>query len=247
MVQQDKADIQSTSARLRDELAQVLRDAAREQFLKALGPIDLAAKEFEEFFIGLQSESDRGLAIVAFSYIDDKLRELLIRNLNPEVVGGAERLCDVLGPLGTANARIELAAALYWINRGTYHDVRLLRKIRNEFAHRPFASTFDEQRVANLVQSLTPLEKPMVEKYSKDCKQYGEISTRLLYHVRAALTCHRLVSEVATAPTAQRHGLSPLAAFHEGYEKLPDFVRAHALATSGILIKLLGSTEMQSR
>jgi len=230
-----------------EELAQFLEEQDYLQLWQKLSNLSLPSAEFERFFLELRSESDRALAIVAFSYIDEMLEQLFQRALNPEIVGGVTGLFDSFGPLSTANARIELAAALYWIEPRTYHSLRILRRIRNTFAHEPFASSFEDARVASLLSSLVPLEQPLFEAMPNAFEPLERISKRVLYHVRAALTCHNLMAQLATAPSAQRLGMPPHAALRKGFDAQPTALKELDRALASIVIGLIGSPGTRAR
>ena len=105
----------SSQEHLEDEFEWVHRivdDAKRRVLLERVAKRTFDAEEFEAFFLGLSDESDRALAVVAFAYIDEKLRELLLQEINPELPGGPDTLFDPFGPLGSASARMKVAAGL---------------------------------------------------------------------------------------------------------------------------------------
>jgi len=111
------------------------------------------AKELSRFTTELQRETERGAAIVGASFIDTRLGETL-----------AAFLCDgpttealVFGgnaPLGTFSARIDAAAALALIDEHEKHECHIIRKVRNEFAHRLHGISFKDDRISGLCNNL---------------------------------------------------------------------------------------------
>jgi mannitol operon repressor len=101
----------------------------------------------------LQSESDRGLALVGAAVIDDKLRE----TPGAFFVQGAEgsRLLEGgTAPLSTFSARTDACLALGLIDAFEHAEVSLLRKVRNEFAHGLHGTTFRSEPIRGYCSAL---------------------------------------------------------------------------------------------
>jgi len=137
-----------------EALAQELYEVTRGQLLERISESEFDAEEMNSFFLGLREESDRALAIVSFSYIDETLKKLIMQQMNPDISEGPASLFEGFGPLASGSARIKLAAALYWISPSLYQGLDLLRKIRNEFAHRPFLKRFDDEKITGYLSTL---------------------------------------------------------------------------------------------
>jgi len=94
----------------------------------------------------LSEESDRGAAILGASYIEERLREMLLNFMIQS--DESEKLLN--RQLSTFDSRISLAFGLGLINRDEYLSLDLLRKIRNEFAHNFNEElSFDDSNVAS--------------------------------------------------------------------------------------------------
>lgn len=230
-----------------EKLAKELQNVVCKSVDEAISKTALFTEEFERFFLSLHAESDRALAIVTFSYIDEELQRLLVQVLNPNIVGGTKKLFDAHGPLATASSRIELVAALYWIDPRVYKNLRILRKIRNAFAHDPFIPSFDDSQIQDLLNSMIPYEQPLFELRPHLFKPRETISNRMLYHVRAAITCKFMISEIAICPIAQRLGLDPMMPFARNWESLPESLRLLEKASIGIAFQLIGTEECAKR
>ncbi len=79
-------------------------------------------------------QKDRGTALIGAAWLDDALEQLLrkaFRNKKKPV----EELLHPDGPLGTLSARARLAYALGLLEPTAWHDIELIRRIRNQFAH----------------------------------------------------------------------------------------------------------------
>ncbi len=103
---------------------------------------------FRQMMNSLEAEtSDRAIAIVGAAYLDDRLartiRAFLIKRDEP-----TRKLLGTQGPLGAFGARIQMAFCLGLLDEDEYHDLGIIQKIRNEFAHQVADLTFDEARMA---------------------------------------------------------------------------------------------------
>ena len=87
------------------------------------------------FFQELGTESDRGATILASVWIDNLL-ERKLRSLFKEGSSAARRkLFDLNGPFSSFSSKILAAYSLGWIHSDVFHDINLIRKIRNQFTH----------------------------------------------------------------------------------------------------------------
>ncbi|MDG9768007.1 MltR family transcriptional regulator [Stenotrophomonas maltophilia] len=112
---------------------------------------DLA--DLQNFLTELQAETDRGLALVGLALLDEKLLETL-QAFFVDGKSSTRLLTDPNAPLGTLSARIEACAALGLITPDEHQEIGLLRRIRNEFAHKRHGLDFNSPKVAGLCTSL---------------------------------------------------------------------------------------------
>ena len=108
-----------------------------------------AFNELNQFFVELQRESDRGLALVGPAHIDEKLLQVLTAFLCHEKAS-SRLLTEGNSPLGTFSSRTDACLALGFIDEFEYAEISLVRKIRNEFAHTTHGTTFKSPRIAGL-------------------------------------------------------------------------------------------------
>jgi hypothetical protein len=105
-------------------------------------------KEFEKLtasmrggFSFLKDElNDTTLVMMATSLIDEYMKFVLIVGFGPETRSKKllEKVFEGYGPLATFSSKISLCEALnLFIADDIRHDLGILRKIRNEFAHSP--------------------------------------------------------------------------------------------------------------
>ena len=88
----------------------------------------------DEIVEKFRAESDRGAALLAASYLDERLKQLLLDHVTSRKVG-LELLDGPLAPLGSFSSRSKAAFALGLIDAVTYRQLNTLRNIRNEFGH----------------------------------------------------------------------------------------------------------------
>ncbi|MBH1672538.1 hypothetical protein I5U90_05720 [Stenotrophomonas maltophilia] len=108
--------------------------------------------EFQSWFSVLNAESPRGAVLTAASILDSLLEGLLRAFLAPNP--GSKKLLEGFNaPFGTFSSKIAAAHALGLITSVEFHDLELIRKIRNEFAHEIHVS-FESSSVLGLCAKL---------------------------------------------------------------------------------------------
>jgi hypothetical protein len=116
---------------------------------------------FEEFWSLLEYESPRGLGIVVAAYFDETLGALL----------GRER--------GDLYERIELALADRLLTQNESHDLHIMRKLRNEFAHKLRENSFDSDK-SNRIEQLKTWQIA-VQRRPEVKEEFPTARERLLY------------------------------------------------------------------
>jgi DNA-binding MltR family transcriptional regulator len=74
--------------------------------------------------------------------LDHELRKALLTKMRSLSLKKEERIFDGFGPLGEFAAKIELAYALNLLSDPIYGDLRIIKKIRDHFAHSTEETTF---------------------------------------------------------------------------------------------------------
>jgi mannitol operon repressor len=110
-------------------------------------------EDLGRFLRELQTESDRGLALVAASVLDDKLRGVLA-SFFVEGNAASSLLDSGNAPLGTLSARADACLALGLIDDVEHAEITLVRKVRNEFAHGLHGTTFQTEPIRGYCSSL---------------------------------------------------------------------------------------------
>jgi hypothetical protein len=109
--------------------------------------------QFAEFVEEFNKETERGTALAATAFIDDLLERTLMAFLIPNDSGQALTR-GFNAPLGTFAARIVACHAMGLISEMEFKECQILRKVRNEFAHKVKMS-FDDPKVQGLCSGLT--------------------------------------------------------------------------------------------
>jgi len=130
-------------------------------FAKTMDDIDLSQfdgfpkhfQEVMEFRFSLNSETNRGCALMVASFLEHKLGRLLEAILVDDSKVVSE-LFSHSGPLGTFSSRIDIAYAMGLIGPATRRDINLIRKIRNEFGHSHQMLKFTDDRIRNRCKEL---------------------------------------------------------------------------------------------
>lgn len=120
---------------------------------KAMKNLESEERELSEFFAELAKESDLGAALVAASLLDEQLHDIL-RAFLATVSVSDDLLAGFNAPLGTFSARIAAAYSLGLIQENEYRELNLIRRIRNEFAHRWKDVSFETEKIAHLCSEL---------------------------------------------------------------------------------------------
>jgi DNA-binding MltR family transcriptional regulator len=117
----------------------------------------------------MQKESDRATAILLGAELDDILEQILSKRLLPPKSKSA-RLLERDSPLGSFSARIELTYRLGLINPLVHGELHLIRKIRNEFAHKKAGISFTTHAVSEQTSQLV-FSKAMKHFFLKKYKE----------------------------------------------------------------------------
>ncbi|WKA26379.1 transcriptional regulator [Bradyrhizobium roseum] len=134
------------------------RIAHVEQVRQTLAETHPHLKDFEEFLGDFNKETERGAALAAAAYIDGLLESTLIAFLIPND-SGLNLITGFNAPLGTLSARNAACHAMGLISELEFKECDLIRRVRNEFAHKVKMS-FEVSRVKNLCRNLSLRAKP---------------------------------------------------------------------------------------
>ncbi len=83
----------------------------------------------------IENQTDRGTVIVAAAWLDEELKSALQGKCIKDEKA-LKNMFEGSSPLGAFSSKIELAYLLGITTRNQYLDLHIIRKIRNEFAHK---------------------------------------------------------------------------------------------------------------
>jgi len=109
---------------------------------------------FEAFNSSLSDESDRARVIVVACWIEEFLKVKLKNEFSKGNARARKALFSNNGPFATFSAKINAAFCAGWIDIDVHHDIQVIRKLRNIFAHSYNPVSLDDGETRNLIQSL---------------------------------------------------------------------------------------------
>jgi hypothetical protein len=136
---------------------------------------------FAAFLEDFNKETARGAALAAAAFIDDLLEKTVIAFLADNESG--PKLTRGFGaPLGTFAARVAACHAMGLISDRECRECEIIRKVRNEFAHK-IRMSFDDDKVRGLCASLTFSAAP-IEGGKFDARgQFTSAAVSLILHL----------------------------------------------------------------
>jgi DNA-binding MltR family transcriptional regulator len=90
--------------------------------------------QLSDFLNQVDAESDRGVALLAASFVNAALRNCLLDHFT-HAKPGRELLDDSNGPLAGLSAAAKACRALDIITDSQYERILIIRTLRNDFAH----------------------------------------------------------------------------------------------------------------
>lgn len=178
--------------------------------------------EVLDFRSALDSETDRGCALMAASYLDDQLKRLLTAFFvdDPKSV---QALFEGTGALSSFSSRIEAVYALGLVPRAARRDLDLIRKIRNDFGHTAQPLSFDDGRIAS---RCAEFHHSTSSAHSSHRSKFTNVVMAVcaIVHVAIVRTSHRPVPDDKVIDEAFRQDAAEMGKF------LEQFASAHTEA-----------------
>jgi DNA-binding MltR family transcriptional regulator len=140
---------------------------------------DQLNRTFEEVF----KQTDRASAIVSSALLEELLERLVLAFLMDHQAAKRD-LFDGMTPLSTMSAKINLAYYLGLLEQNEFEDLKLIKNIRNDFAHSFETINFETQRIKDKCLQLKMListnpPKVLMDNI-KNTKTFYQINTTLL-------------------------------------------------------------------
>ena len=112
----------------------------------------------------LANESDRGAAIIAAAYLEDRLRGGIIQKLRRDSKATKNIIDDLFrpgGPIGSFSVKIQLGFLMRIYGKQVFHELKTINKIRNKFAHvigHNTALSFESEMISSMCNELKIIE-----------------------------------------------------------------------------------------
>lgn len=225
-------------------VAEAIQAAAIAHARKRIEEHNFATERIETTFGVAQSEADRSASILLFALVEDLMLECLKTHLNPQAYGGWEGATGGNGLLATASDRISLLELLYWIRPSTGADLRLMKSIRNRFAHHANVHNFQDSKMSGWVSSMSQHERPIFREtgYYLDKRP----TVRDLYLMRAIGTIYRLISDLAIGPVAMQERLDPSQLIGEDFSEQPLTVQNATRSQARLMLQVARAQSHQN-
>jgi hypothetical protein len=142
-----KKDYQSNKDRSAHDSARGVATRRNTPLMRSLSKVFPSEAQINEIFADLETESDRGAALICGAFLD----KILCNNLAARFINNASLqnswFSDNGAVFGSFHARIETARALNCIGDRAYNELTLVRKIRNQFAHALLPLKFTDEPI----------------------------------------------------------------------------------------------------
>lgn len=115
----------------------------------------------------MEANPDRPAAIVMASLVETRLTLALdaVMEDHPNI---KKDIFRPSGPLGSFSAKTDIALLFGFISPDAYRDLVLLRRIRNEFAHKLAPITFDTEPIKSMTTNFTLFQKQICHLHAKE-------------------------------------------------------------------------------
>ena len=100
----------------------------------------------------LEKESDRAKLILVVSWIDHFLNVKLQNEFSKGNKKARKDLFSSNGPFATFSSKLNLAFCAGWIDSDVYHDIQVIRKLRNECAHSIDSISLNEEKIRKEIE-----------------------------------------------------------------------------------------------
>lgn len=169
----------------------------------------------------LKNESPRGVVLVATAMLEEALRELLSGFLVPNPTSSDTLFDGPNSPFGSLSAKIDAAYRLSIVSDKFCRDLHIIRRIRNEVAHKPQGFSFEDQGTRERIAALSQSHGIYLRSPDWLAQQPSPLSLRDQFLEAASWMLFFLVAE--------RERITPLTArcLEFGYEFSMDEPRGH--------------------
>lgn len=152
---------------------------------------ELTSKQLNATFAEIFKQSDRASAVVSGGILEEILQRMITAFFLPHS-NVRKSMFDGLTPISTFGAKIDLSYHIGLINKTEYEDLKLIKKIRNNFAHSIKGINFETESIKDRCLQLQTLNKTnppqVVFDNIKNIKTLFQINTTMLASILFAKT-----------------------------------------------------------
>jgi hypothetical protein len=130
--------------------------------------------EWTSFFDELGRESDRAAAILAAAWIDHLLKRKLTQLFSSGNENARHQLFEHNGPFATFSAKVTAAFCVGWLEPDVHHDLHMIQKIRNKFAHQIHGLSMESPLIRPLIESFKVPDREFWDWRKLKCSASGE-------------------------------------------------------------------------
>jgi DNA-binding MltR family transcriptional regulator len=163
--------------------------------LSGMMSADVNAGDLNDVVAEIRQASDRTAAIVLGSLVERTVEQRILAALPRHDEKTAERLLARDGPLSSFYGKNQLGYALGAYDETILHQVEIIRRVRNVFAHSVLPIHFETQEIIDQVSKLHrgflrhPIEFAEMSEYRRT---FTIISTRIISYLRLNSLGHKL-------------------------------------------------------
>ena len=152
---------------------------------------ELTSEQLNATFAEIFKQSDRASAVVSGGILEEILQRMITAFFLPHS-NVRKSMFDGLTPISTFGAKIDLSYHIGLINKTEYEDLKLIKKIRNNFAHSIKGINFETESIKDRCLQLQTLNKTnppqVVFDNIKNIKTLFQINTTMLASILFAKT-----------------------------------------------------------
>jgi DNA-binding MltR family transcriptional regulator len=170
---------------------------------------EVMAADYRAIIEEIEKQTDRGAAIIGAALVDDVLARAILGKFISLSSTKKKALFGGSGPLGTYQAKIDLAYALGLLTDAMATDFKLIGSVRNKFAHRPTAIGFSDKDIADLCSNLKTGQIDKEEDWVKEPRNMYIAACTTLVAVLTLIEVDRIDEETMVLERSLAERLEP--------------------------------------
>lgn len=233
-----KVSVDVDSEEIRDKVAVAIYGAQVAAARKIVDAYDFRIDHIRTVYNSIPFESDRSLAILFFALSEDLMLFAIKYYMKGRPKGGWSDVFSGNGVLSTANDRIAILELLGWIQPKIAQHLRILKNIRNRFAHHANVNTFSEKKIESWISSMDKMEHVTNEViFDVTNGQKARHTIRDVFVIRVLLLITNLVQDLAVLPAALAHRVNPSDVSGGEFDKTPLHLQELRRLTAEVVIR----------